>query len=74
MTDGDESGRAHQRRVPRACLFPMLIIVVALIVLGVAIWALIDRPGQGVTAVPGLTKGVPDSGTGSGAGTPSPPV
>lgn len=74
MTDGDESGDAHRGAVRRACIFPIMIIIVALIVLGVAIWGLVDRPGQGVIAVPGITKGVPDDGSGSGAATNAPPA
>jgi hypothetical protein len=65
MPDDEDTGSVHRRPIRRACILPMVIIVVALLVLGVAIWALVDRPGQGVIAVPGMTKGVPDDGSGS---------
>jgi hypothetical protein len=71
MADSEETGGAHRSPIRRAWILPIIIIVFALLVLGVAIWGLVDRPGQGVIAVPGMTKGVPDDGGGSTGAAPA---
>ena len=55
MADDGTSGPARPPSGKRVLLF--VILATGLLVFIVAVWALIDRPGQGITAIPGITEG-----------------